>query len=89
MIADSLASECSSRCFLHEWRWAAGHDPASHHLHGLLRRGAFQTEARGALLNRLPSVLEQREFPTWDWKEYNKAFTCVRTLHHLTAVSSA
>ena len=44
----------------------------------MLGRGAFQTEARKALLNRLPSVLQEREFPTWKWMEYNKAFTCVR-----------
>ena len=51
----------------------------------LLCRGAFRTEARKALLNRLPEVLQEREFPTWEWKDYNKAFVCVRSTPPLPA----
>lgn len=42
-----------------------------------LCRGAYETEARKAVLNRLPAVLREIEFPCWEWKEHDKAFACV------------
>ncbi len=43
----------------------------------LLCRGEFEREIRTALLNRLPTVMREREFPCWAWKEFDKAFACV------------
>ncbi|BDA46679.1 DDB1- and CUL4-associated factor 12 [Coccomyxa sp. Obi] len=43
---------------------------------GLHTRGDFEREIRTALLNRLPTVMREREFPCWVWKEFDKAFAC-------------
>jgi hypothetical protein len=43
----------------------------------LLYRGEFQREVRAAVLNKLPGVLREKEFPCQKWKEFDKGFACV------------
>ncbi|EIE19636.1 WD40 repeat-like protein [Coccomyxa subellipsoidea C-169] len=38
--------------------------------------GDFEREMRASVLNKLPSVLREREFPCWRWKEFDKGFAC-------------
>ncbi len=45
--------------------------------HATLYRGDFEREMRASVLNKLPSVLREREFPCWKWKEFDKGFACV------------
>lgn len=52
----------------------------------LLCRGEFEREIRTALLNRLPTVMREREFPCWAWKEFDKAFACVSRHWHPIAL---
>ncbi|KAK9918446.1 hypothetical protein WJX75_004149 [Coccomyxa subellipsoidea] len=43
---------------------------------GLHTRGEFQREVRAAVLNKLPGVLREKEFPCQKWKEFDKGFAC-------------